>query len=91
MTDAAIEHYQAAGTHRMDVPRMLFDLNRTGKLLEYVDGRREPELYKWWAQYCESHGKFDKVRGATHAPFCRLSPCPSWRTPPKALDFGIHD
>lgn len=64
MTDTAIEHYQKAGTHRTDVPRMLFDLNRTSKLLEYIDGRKEPELYKWWAQYCESHGQFDRVRGA---------------------------
>lgn len=60
-TDAAIEHYEKAGTHRVDVPRMLFDLGRTSKLREYVDSRREPELYKWWAQYCESNGKFDKA------------------------------
>ncbi len=51
----------AIPTH-MQVPRMLFDLLMTDRLREYVDARKEPALYKWWAQYSESSGSFDKVR-----------------------------
>jgi len=59
--DGALEHYIASGTHKSEVPRMLFDAGQIGKLREYIDGAQEPELFKWWGQYCESSGQFDNA------------------------------
>ena len=59
--EEAIEHYEKAGAHRTEVPRMLFDAEQTSKLQEYVDRKDDAALSKWWAQYCESNGAFDKA------------------------------
>ena len=57
-TAEAIRHFEASGTHRVEVPRMLFDMGQMEKLQAYVDGQADPELYRWWAQFSESKGDF---------------------------------
>ena len=44
---------------RREVPRMLMNANQMELLENYIEEKKEPELYKWWAQYSESQGKFD--------------------------------
>ncbi|CAM9516830.1 unnamed protein product, partial [Phaeothamnion confervicola] len=61
-TAGAIHHYERAGTHRVEVPRMLFEKNRVAALEDYVTAGDDPELLRWWAQYCESVGQPDKAR-----------------------------
>ena len=55
----AIVHYEASGTHIVEVPRMLFDSAQTAQLQAYIDDLQDKQLFKWWAQYSESQGEFD--------------------------------
>eukprot|EP00698_Gefionella_okellyi_P002980 TRINITY_DN12813_c0_g1_i1.p1 TRINITY_DN12813_c0_g1~~TRINITY_DN12813_c0_g1_i1.p1 ORF type:complete len:1394 (-),score=371.65 TRINITY_DN12813_c0_g1_i1:33-4172(-) len=54
----AIKEYELAEAHRREVPRMLFELDRTDELGKYVTASGDKELMKWWAQFMESHGSF---------------------------------
>jgi hypothetical protein len=38
---------------------MLMNANQLELLENYIEEKKEPELYKWWAQYSESQGKYD--------------------------------
>uniref|UniRef100_A0A0R3RN01 TPR_REGION domain-containing protein n=1 Tax=Elaeophora elaphi TaxID=1147741 RepID=A0A0R3RN01_9BILA len=59
-TDAAIENYEKSGTHRFEVPRMLFD---HPKMLEaYAKKTKDLGIQKWWAQYMESKGDVKAAR-----------------------------
>lgn len=55
----AMEHYEAANSHRYEVPRMLFDAERLDDLQSYIKRSRDPKLLRWWAQYCESVADLD--------------------------------
>jgi intraflagellar transport protein 140 len=57
----AIRHYEASDTHRFEVPRMLFDAQKTADLEIYVNQKQDKALFKWWAQYCESNGSYIKA------------------------------
>jgi len=57
----AIRHFELSDTHRVEVPRMLFDGADTVRLQSYVDKADDPDLNRWWAQFCESNGQFDKA------------------------------
>ncbi|KAL3995510.1 hypothetical protein ACH3XW_26090 [Acanthocheilonema viteae] len=58
--DNAIENYEKSGTHRFEVPRMLFD---HPKILEaYVKKTKDSGIQKWWAQYMESKGDIKAAR-----------------------------
>lgn len=52
--DNAIRHYIMSETHKSEVPRMLCNSGMFERLQQFVEGQKEPELYKWWAQYLES-------------------------------------
>jgi intraflagellar transport protein 140 len=54
MIDDAIRHYIQSETHRSEVPRMLCNLGLFDRLQSFVQTQKEPELYKWWAQYLEA-------------------------------------
>jgi intraflagellar transport protein 140 len=58
-TAAAITHYEQSHTHKHEVPRMLFDSQHIGELEQYIKASDDPQLIKWWAQYCESNGAYD--------------------------------
>eukprot|EP00965_Chrysotila_dentata_P106878 3530758-Pleurochrysis_carterae.AAC.1 len=53
-------HYHSRDHHHRH-PRTTFCNVQIGKLREYIDGAQEPELFKWWGQYCESSGQFDNA------------------------------
>merc|ERR1719446_427831 len=53
-----MEHFEQSGTHRVEVPRMLFDAQQISELNAYVDKTNDSELLKWWAQYAESNARF---------------------------------
>ena len=55
----AIVHYEASGTHVVEVPRMLFDAQQMAQLQAYIDDLQDKGLFKWWAQYAESNQQFD--------------------------------
>lgn len=57
-TSEALQHFEASGTHRVEVPRMLFDAQQIGELNTYVDKTADQELMRWWAQYAESNARF---------------------------------
>ena len=57
-TDAIVS-YEASGTHRTEVPRMLFDGAQTAQLQAYIDDLQDKDLYKWWAQFAESSGQLE--------------------------------
>jgi len=52
--DNAIRHFVESDTHRVEVPRMLCDLRDFDRLQNFVQGQREPQLFRWWAQYLEA-------------------------------------
>jgi len=59
--EEAIHHYIESGTHRSEVPRMLCGLGMLERLMIFIQTLKEPELYKWWAQYLESTGQFHEA------------------------------
>ncbi|CAM9303274.1 unnamed protein product, partial [Laminaria digitata] len=61
-TAGAIQHYELAGTHCVEVPRMLFERDRVEDLEDYITQGNNVDLLKWWSQYLESRGDFDKAR-----------------------------
>mmetsp|Transcript_17764 Transcript_17764/g.41776 ORF Transcript_17764/g.41776 Transcript_17764/m.41776 type:complete len:1379 (+) Transcript_17764:96-4232(+) len=61
--NAAMKSYEAAGAHRTEVPRLLVEHRLIDQLEQYVNTRDDPELYKWWAHYCESEQNLDKALG----------------------------
>lgn len=63
---AAIANYEASGTHRKQVPRMLFEAERLDELESYIQSQCDEELTKWWGQYCESLGEFDRAIHVYH-------------------------
>ena len=54
----AIENYELAGAYQEEVPRMLHANNKLTDLERYINNKKDPLLYKWWAQYMESKGDF---------------------------------
>jgi intraflagellar transport protein 140 len=62
-TDNAIRHFVQSNTHRIEVPRMLCGLRDFDRLQAFVQGQREPELFKWWAQYLEAQGMLQESLG----------------------------
>jgi intraflagellar transport protein 140 len=60
-TANAIKNYEKSETHRKEVPRLLFDAQYVDDLEGYINKVGDKELLKWWAQYCESNGYFDKA------------------------------
>lgn len=52
--DNAIRHFVESCTHKVEVPRMLCELRDFERLQAFVQGQREPELFRWWAQYLEA-------------------------------------
>ncbi|CAN0099903.1 unnamed protein product, partial [Scytosiphon promiscuus] len=61
-TAGAIQHYELAGTHCTEVPRMLFERGRVDDLEDYITQGNNVQLLKWWSQYLESRGEFEKAR-----------------------------
>uniref|UniRef100_A0A914DM98 Uncharacterized protein n=1 Tax=Acrobeloides nanus TaxID=290746 RepID=A0A914DM98_9BILA len=58
--EAAIENYEKSGTHKFEVPRMLFEEPKALEL--YIRRRRDSDLQKWWAQYLESIGEMEGAK-----------------------------
>jgi len=76
-TSDAVRHFELSGTHRAEVPRMLFDAQQMSQLQSYVDSSQDNELLRWWAQFAESNGQFDKAlqyyeRAADHLAIVRV-------------------
>ncbi|GFW92353.1 intraflagellar transport protein 140 homolog [Trichonephila clavipes] len=59
--NSAIKFYEKSGTHHFEVPRMLFEDQRS--LEAYVQKSKDPEIHRWWAQYLES---IDEMETALH-------------------------
>lgn len=60
-TSAAIQNYEKSQTHKTEVPRMLFDTDHLQDLENYIKTTEDPQLIKWWAQYCESNEATDEA------------------------------
>lgn len=56
----AIQYYEKSNTHLQQVPRMLVEKDIHG-LETYIVKSREPQFYKWWAQYLESQGDTEEA------------------------------
>ncbi|XP_003742320.1 intraflagellar transport protein 140 homolog [Galendromus occidentalis] len=56
----AITYYEKSNTHLQQVPRMLVERDIHG-LETYIVKSREPQFYKWWAQYLESQGDTEEA------------------------------
>jgi intraflagellar transport protein 140 len=59
----AIKHFVLSNTDKVEVPRMLTELRDFDRLQQFVQGKREPELMKWWAQYLEAQGMLQEALG----------------------------
>ena len=59
--DDAIEHYELANTHKTEVPRMLFNLDRIDDLEDYVNKTEDTDMLKWWAKFLESKQRYDRA------------------------------
>jgi intraflagellar transport protein 140 len=55
----AIPQYEAANSHRTEVPRMLLSANSLSDLEAYIDSARDKSLYMWRAKLCESKAQWD--------------------------------
>ncbi|KAH9568136.1 hypothetical protein CY35_03G061800 [Sphagnum magellanicum] len=51
----AIHHYELSGTHRYEVPRMLYSVQQVEDLQDYIDNSSDPALQRWWARFCEAN------------------------------------
>jgi len=51
--------YEKANAHRTEVPRLLQEKRQTDTLKEYITNSNDKELFKWMAQFCESHQRLD--------------------------------
>jgi intraflagellar transport protein 140 len=56
---AALEYYERSETYRVEVPRMYYSNNRIPELERYIIQKKDPELFKWWAQLLESKADSD--------------------------------
>jgi intraflagellar transport protein 140 len=59
---AAVKNYENANAHRKEVPRIYFGEHRVDELEEYVMRSNDSQLLRWWAQFSESNGEFDKAK-----------------------------
>ena len=50
----AIRQYELSKTHTAEVPRMMYNANKTNELEEYIRETQEIKLLRWWGQYLES-------------------------------------
>ena len=57
----AIDAYEASNCHRFEVPRMLYEQGMINDLQAYVERSDDPAITRWWAQYCESTGAYDRA------------------------------
>ncbi|CAK6964174.1 intraflagellar transport protein 140 homolog isoform X1 [Scomber scombrus] len=55
----ALSYYENSDTHRVEVPRMLQDDQLS--LENYVNKKKDKNIYKWWAQYLESQSDMDSA------------------------------
>ena len=55
----AVPMFEKSGTHKFEVPRMLFD--DIGMLESYVMKTDDPAIKRWWAQYMESTGEMESA------------------------------
>ncbi|OAE30023.1 hypothetical protein AXG93_3893s1330 [Marchantia polymorpha subsp. ruderalis] len=51
----AIHHYEVSGSHRHEVPRMLYSIQQMKELQDYIDKSGDPPLQRWWAHFCEAN------------------------------------
>ncbi|GAB5358318.1 hypothetical protein AAMO2058_000447200 [Amorphochlora amoebiformis] len=56
--EGAMKHYEMAGAHLKEIPRMLYYNDKIERLGKYIKDRAEKPLFRWWAQYCASAGDF---------------------------------
>jgi len=52
--DKAIVQYELSKTHTVEVPRMMYNVNKTNELEEYIQETQDIKLLRWWGQYLES-------------------------------------
>jgi len=52
--------YLKNSNFRKEVPRMLMYANKITMLENYIEDKKDKELYKWWAQYLESNEKYEQ-------------------------------
>lgn len=70
----AIKYYELSNTHTFEVPRMLYTMDTNNTSLRAYCNKDLPkesdsncsvnsqiQLYKWWAQFCESIGEMDEA------------------------------
>jgi intraflagellar transport protein 140 len=63
--DEAMRHFHMSGTHRTEVPRILFANKRINELEEYITrgpAAGDEEMTVWWAGYLESVGSMDRAK-----------------------------
>ncbi|RYZ12068.1 MAG: hypothetical protein EOO70_09315, partial [Myxococcaceae bacterium] len=58
----ATECYKLAAVDHVEVPRMLFYLDRVDELNDYIVHSENALLLKWWASYLESIDRLDKAK-----------------------------
>ncbi|XP_024391640.1 uncharacterized protein [Physcomitrium patens] len=51
----AIHHFELSGSHRYEVPRMLYAAQQVEELQDYIDNSSDPALQRWWAHFCEAN------------------------------------
>ncbi len=59
--DTSIKYYEMAGIGRTEIPRMLWSHGKLDRLEAYVNEKKDPQLYKWWAQYLESKANIEEA------------------------------
>jgi intraflagellar transport protein 140 len=60
--DTSIKYYEQVGLGRTEIPRMLWNHGRLDKLQSYISEKKDPQLYKWWAQYLESKNQIEEAK-----------------------------
>lgn len=58
----AMSHFESSDTHRSEIPRMLYSLDRMDELEDYIQNSNDDALLKWWGSFLESSEKFEKAK-----------------------------
>ena len=56
----SIAALEKAGNSHIQIPRMLYKIQKLEQLKEYIDAKDDSNLYKWWGQYMESVGNIEE-------------------------------
>lgn len=57
----AMKHYELSKNDKFEIPRMLYQADKTQQLHQFIVQKNDPDLFKWWAQFREGEGDYENA------------------------------